>query len=525
MLTIREPYLFIAIIVMLIVPAVWPGELVLPAAGQSIDMPHQQEFMLPEITPAMEGQPVDMAVRFEQPCWAPDEARHAVRVYHDDGSSVEELECQIYDLERSNSEYITGCKVVFLLQGPGDYILAYDSNEVETPSYANHVSVDEGSYYYEPVPGYSIDLDYYSITDDGSIVYGIGQRGDFFGIDMAQKVIKQLPGSESFDVQNWGQLASYAFFWYEDRDKGTDEQLVSKQVVVDGPLMARVGIESTSDDEKVTTTAYYTYYHSPGSEKRLMTAVTHEVHEQCQIRGLEEEDGIYAYLLTVRARSSSIDKLNLGVIPPYLHVSTEDGTIHEYRLDQNPDSTDYKWLLDTRDDIDIGRPAWFSIDNGDSGTAYALIFNTSTPAPMDSQPGIQVRAVGRQEVSIPGLEVDGGGISGGRNAYEQGGTHDLTIPAGFTAQFTAEFYAAQQDGVTAVKQEVATYEALKECRICTGTGITGDAAERYRLTVTPHLAPSVPLAPALSLLTGRTLPTTTVELWRNDTLISSSVAS
>ncbi len=514
---------FILIVSMILLAPVWPGELVQPAAGQPVDMPYRQDITLPELTEEMTGQPVDIRVRFRQPCWAADIRNHAVRVLYDDGTGSVELECQIYDLERTDAAHISACKLVFLLRGPGDYTLAYDSSETAAPGYEDHVSVAEGSYFYEPVPGYSIDLDYYSIHDDGSLVYGVGQRGDFFGIDMAQKVIKQLPGRQRFEVQNWGQLASYAFFWYEGRDRGTDEKLLSKQIMVDGPLMTRVGIRSSSRGGKVETTAYYTYYHSPGSEKRLLTSVTHHVRERCRIDGLTNEDGVYAYLLTVKARSSSIDRLNLGEIPPYLHVNTEDHIVHEYRLDQNPESTDYKWLLDTQDDIDVGSPAWVSIDSGDSGTAYALLFNTTSPAP--ALPGMQVRAVGRQEVSVPGLEVDGGGISLGRNAYERGGSHDLTIPAGFTATFTSAFYATQQDGVTAVKREVTAFEQLKECRLCSGTGITGQAGERHRLSVTTHLAPSLPLAPALSLITGRQLPATTVELWRNGTMVSSGVAS
>lgn len=512
------------VVVMLLVAPLWPAELLTPARAQNGELPFRQEITLPELTSEMQGQPVDIRVRFKQPCWAADPRNHSVRVYYDDGtgSGAVELPCQIYDLERGSAAHITACKLVFLLQGPGDYTLAYSSSETAAPGYTDHVSVGEGSYFYEPVPGYSIDLDYYSIHDD-ELVYGVGQRGDFFGIDMAQKVIKQLPDRRSFEVQNWGQLASYAFFWYEGRDRGTDEQLVSKEIVVDGPLMSRVGIRSSSRDGKVETTAYYTYYHSPGSEKRLLTSVHHEVQEQCRVDGLTNEDGVYAYLLTVRARSSSIDRLNLGDIPPYLHVNTEDHVVHEYRLDQNPESTDYKWLLDTRDDIDMDSPAWVSIDDGDSGTAYALLFNTTSPAA--SLPGMQVRAVGRQEVSVPGLEVDGGGISCGRNAYERDGSHNLTIPAGFTATFTSAFYATQQDGITAVQGEVTAFERLKGCRLCSGTGITGQAGERHRLSVTAHLAPSLPLAPALSLITGRQLPATTVELWRNDTMISSSVAS
>jgi hypothetical protein len=495
----------------------------MPVDGQPDMLPHRQTILLPELSPAMAGQPIDIRVRFEQPCYAANETRHAVRVLYDDGSGAVELPCQIYDLERMDSAHITGCRLVFLLRGPGEYVLAYSDDETGAPGYEDHVSVGEGSYYYEPVPGYSIDLDYYSIADDGDVVYGVGQQGDFFGIDMSQKIIKQLPDRQSFEVQNWGQLASYAFFWYEGRDRGTDEQLLSKNIMVDGPLMTRVGIQSSSANGKAETTAVYTYYHSPGSEKRLMAAVEHEVKERCMVDGVTNEDGVYAYLLSVKARSSSIDRLNLGAIPPFLHVNTEDGVVHQYRLDQDPESSDYRWLLDTRDDIDIGSPAWVSIDSGTTGTAYALLFNTTTPAP--SLPGMQVRAVGRQEVSVPGLEVDGGGISLGRNAYERDGEHDLVIPAGFTARFTSEFYTTQNNGVGAVKQEVKSFERLKDCRLCSGTGITGGTGERHRLVVAAHLAPSLPLAPALSLLTGWQLPATSVELWRNDSMISSGIAS
>ncbi len=494
-----------------------------PVDGQPDMLPYRQTIILPELSPDMAGQPIDIAVKFEQPCYALNETRHAVRVLYDDGSGAVELPCQIYSLEWSDSSHITGCRLVFLLRGPGEYILAYTDDETAAPGYTDHVTVDEGSYFYEPVPGYSIDLDYYSISDDGDVVYGVGQQGDFFGIDMSQKIIKQLPGRQSFEVQNWGQLASYAFFWYENRDRGTDEQLLSKEIMVDGPLMARVGIRSTSTDGKAETTATYSYYHSPGGDSRLMAAVEHEVKQQCVVDGITDEDGVYAYLLTVKARSSSIDRLNLGAIPPYLHVNTEDGVVHQYQLDQDPESSDYTWLLDTRDDIDIGSPAWVSIDSGTTGTAYALLFNTTTPAP--SLPGMQVRAVGRQEVSVPGLEVDGGGISLGRNAYERKGEHDLVIPAGFTARFTSEFYTTQTNGVGAVRREVDAFERLKDCRLCSGTDITGGTGERYRLSVAAHLAPSLPLAPALSLLTGRRLPATSVELWRNDSMISSGIAS
>lgn len=487
------------------------------------DFPHRQEIMLPELSDDMRFQPVDVTVSFVYPCWAPSEEEHSVRVVYDNGREEQEVECQIYNLRHTDGQHISSCNLVFLLQGKGRYYVYYSSQETETPDYPDRVTVTDESYYYEPIPGYSINLDYYCIAEEKNILYGIGQRGSFFGIDMGQKVIKQLPDKEDFRAANWGQLASFAFFWYEGRDKGTDEKLVSKDVLVDGNLMVRVGIKSRSRDDKVETTAFYTYYYSPQPDKRLTVQVTHEVLESCRIQGLEEEDGIYAYLLTVQSRSASLPDLNLGYIPPYLHISAEDGTIHEYRLDQDPENEAYDWLLSTTDDIDLGSPAWFSIDDGTQGRAYALMFNSTAIAP--SLKGIQVKATTRQEVNVPGLEVDGGGISGGRNAYEAKESHDLHIPQGFTATFTAQFYASQTGGVEAVKQEALLFDRLVTCRTCPLGAVEGRADETYRVTIYPRLAPAVPWASALSALTGWDLPATRVELWRDRRLIASSVAS
>jgi len=345
---------------------------------------------------------------------------------------------------------------------------------------------------------------------------------------MSQKVIKQLDGKKEFKAFNWGQLASFAMFWYGGKDEGTDEKLVSKKIIVDGNLMVRVGITSMSADEKMETFATYTYYYSPSKEKRLIANVKHEALKECRVEGMEEDDGLYTYLLTVRCRSSSIPDLNLGYIPPYLHINAEDGTIHEYNLDQNPENTDYNWLISAKDDIDLGTNPWFSIDDGEKGKAYALIFKNNTVSNYES--GIQVAATEKQEINIPGLEVDGGGISGGRNSYESGGVHNLVIPKGFTAKFTVEFFSSPDGGLPAVEKEADIFQKLipfRDYRKAWEEGGNGNGgnAERYSLTVFPHFAPSFPFASALSAVTGKRLPDVRVELWRNESMVSSAVCS
>jgi len=472
----------------------------------------------------MINQPVDVVFHFSHPCWAIDEKRHSVRVFYSNGKDEREIECQIYNLSFLDGEHIKSCNIVFLLQGKGKYFVYYDDEETSSPSYPDHVSISDASYYYEPIPGYSVDLNYYRIMEDGYCLYGIGQEGTFLGIDMSQKVVKQLNGKKDFNIKNWGQLASFAMFWYEDRDKGTDEKLLSKEILVDGNLMVRVGLVSTSKGGEVKTTSLYTYYYSPSKEKRLIVYVHHEVLKPISINGITEEDGMYVYLLTVRGRSASIPNLNLGYIPPYLHVNTENG-LQEYHLNQNPESTNYQWVLSTKDDIDLGNPPWFSIDDGKEGRAYAIIFDRNRNV-SQIEDGIQVKAVERQEVSVPGLEIDGGGVSGGRNSYESGGNQSLDIQQGFSANFVVEFFSSSHGGVQSAEKEAKIFSALLPYReIWKGEISDERKEERYNVTVYAHLAPSIPFSSMLSVATGKKFPIISAEIWNGDRMISSGVCS
>lgn len=108
---------------------------------------------------------------------------------------------------------------------------------------------------------------------------------------MSQKVIKQLDGRKEFKAFNWGQLASFAIFWYGGKDEGTDEKLVSKKVIVDGNLMVRVGITSTSSDKKMETSAIYTYYYSPSKEKGLLPALNMRQWKNAGLKGWRKTTG------------------------------------------------------------------------------------------------------------------------------------------------------------------------------------------------------------------------------------------
>lgn len=496
---------------------------VIPFTNSKEKFPFHEELLIPD-DKDMINQPVDIVFHFSHPCWAIDEKRHSVRLFYSDGKTEKEIECQIYNLSFMDEEHINSCNIVFLLQGKGKYFVYYDDEPTDAPNYPDHVSIFDASYFYEPIPGYFVDLNYYCITEDGYCLYGIGQEGTFLGIDMSQKVIKQINGKKDFNIKNWGQLAAFAMFWYEDRDKGTDEKLISKKILVDGNLMVRAGLVSTSKEGEVKTTSFYTYYYSPDEEKRLIVSVHHEVLKPISINGIVEEDGMYVYLLTVRGRSTSISNLNLGYIPPYLHVNTEDG-LQEYRLNQNPESTQYQWILSTKDDVDLGHPPWFSIDDGKQGKAYAIIFDRNKNI-TEMEDGIQVKAVERQEVSIPGLEIDGGGVSGGRNSYEQGGSQSMEIPEGFSADFIVEFFSSPYGGVASVEEEAELFNSLLPYRNLWCGEISNERnKEVYEVTVFAHLAPSFPFSSILSVGTGKKFPTISAEIWRQDIYISSGICS
>ncbi len=341
----------------------------------------------------MKYQPLDIKIKFKNDCHAINEEKHSIRVLY----KGKEIDSQIYNLKFENN-LLKECNIVFLYHGKGEYLIEY-GEDVKKKDYKDFVSIEDSFYYVEPIPGYFAKLNYYSIKENGRIVFGICQEGNVLGIEMANKVIKLKDNSTEFKMQNWEQMFSFALF---QSDSGTDEKMVSKKIIVDGNLMVRVVIQSISKNKKMRTHAIYTYYYSPTKEKRLFVKLYHEAEKS-------EENTTYAYLMCVKSRSKTIEELNMGEILPYIHLNGRNG-IEEYRMDTNPENKENKWLISSKDNVVLGERGWVCIDN--KNKAYALIFSKS---------GLQVRAAVREEVNIPGLEIDGGGVSvGGNNRIFEG---------------------------------------------------------------------------------------------------------
>ncbi|HEC75645.1 MAG TPA: hypothetical protein ENI33_00090 [Thermoplasmatales archaeon] len=499
------------------------------------DFSFKQEISIP-IDTSLEMakfQPVDMRINFENPCWAKNETVRSVRVYYDNGYGFTEIESQIYDLDFIDDAHIRACSLVFLIppeaNGKEKYYVLYDESETPPPQYTDHVSIEDTHYFYEPISGQKIDFDYYKIIQDGYVIYGICQKGILLGNGVSHLVVKLKPNSTEFETVNADQFASFSMTYGTDDIKGeagTDWATeISKNIIVDGNLMVRVRIKSISPERNLKTDNIYTYYYSPVAVKRLDANVNHEVLQTIEIKGNIERDGTYAHLSTFKSRSATIDKMNVGVILPSLHVYGEDSIIKEYSIPPDPSSEKEEWILSTRDDCDIGKKAWICLDDPATGKTHGFIFQSNTGF-LKENDGLQVKTSVQQVVKLPGLEADAGSVFVARNTYEKGGKHDTTLPEGMNLTFNAEFITFEKGGYEAVDAESQIYQKMVPYKpIFRGNVSHEEKEEKYNLTAYVHIAPSFPLGSALSAVLGKNFSYLYAEVYKENSLASSGSVS
>lgn len=434
----------------------------------------------------MKYQPLDISIEFDKPCYAVNEREHSITVLY----NGREIESQIYNLEFKSKNVLQKCNIVFLYQGKGEYIIRY-GEEMEEKFYEDHVVVKDSFYYVEPLPGYFASVNYYEIRDDGKSIFGICQEGSILGIEMGNKVIKMVEDAEKFEMKNWRQIFSFALFHSDGGETGSDEKLVSKEILVDGNLMARIALQTVSKDGKLSTAAIYTYYHSPTNEKRLFVKLEHES------KAAWQGNATYAYFAVVKARSKTIEELNMGEILPYIHLNGKEG-VEEYKFDTNPEYKEKKWIISAADDVTLGDPPWIAID--DKSKAYAFILSSSD--------NLQVTAAVKEEIGVPGLEVDGGGISIGK--YGE-------IKSGEIYEGTIEVFCGKFEGIA---KEAKAFQSFQNFRQLEGIWKKGREEEKYNLTVILHFHHSIPFFASLSAFFGIKLPYIEVEVWNNESMVA-----
>ncbi|RLF46959.1 MAG: hypothetical protein DRN29_03795 [Thermoplasmata archaeon] len=443
------------------------------------------EINLPD---EMKYQPVDIKVEFDEPCYALNEKKHSIRVFY----NGREIESQIYNLQFKGSNIIKSCNIVFLYQGKGEYLIRY-GKEMEEINYEDHVEVKDSYYYTEPLPGYFAKLNYYEIRENGKSLFGVCQEGSILGIEMGNKVIKMEENADKFEMSKWRQIFSFALFYSDGEEIGSDEKLIGKKIIVDGNLMTRVAIETASRDGKLKTKAIYTYYYSPTDDKRLFVSLQHEAYEGW------EGNVTYAYIMAVKTRSKTIEELNMGQILPYIHLNGENG-IEEYKLDTNPENKEYRWIISAKNNVYLGNPPWVAVD--DKRRAYVFIFSTEK---------LKVTAAVKEEVGVPGLEIDGGGISIGENGEIKGGK----LYEGLIEVFCGSYEN--------IGREVEAFFDFKNFRNFEAAEEVVGQEKRYNLTVTLHLRHSIPFLPYIATFFGIKLPYMEVEIWNNGIVAKGTV--
>ena len=359
------------------------------------------------------------------------------------------------------------------------------------------------------------NLQYYKISQQESIIYAVAQQGQFLWYSTSQYVTKLKEGSTEMMPKNGEAVASFDFTYYYNEEmwqyNSTSQQLVSKKILCDGNLMVSCEIVSRSTGDDLRTTAVYTYYYCPTEYKRIHVHITHQALKECVIYPTSNTDGTYGSLQCGGIHSSSIQDLNFGTLYPYLHVFTEHNTVEEYQVETNPDyiaEDPVIYFIKTSDDVDVGKNAWVSFDEGTTGSVHALLFGSSSvvKAGEDERDGIQLKVYESDYPHLPGLEYNTAAFQLTRNTYESGdATKDMVIPKGFVASFDAEFFSSPVGGYPLVETEAEIFQALvklkptSEANSFSGNNQTQD---RYSLTVYVHNAPSVPFGSAFSALTG-----------------------
>jgi len=484
-------------------------------------------------------QPIDTRIEFDKNCWAKNDGEHSIRICCLIGNSWNELESQIYNLEYIDENHVKSCNIVFLIPdfatGDEQYFVYYDDSEKPKPDYTDHVDVEESFYHYEPISGYPIESYYYKIIDGEYIIYTVAQEGQVIGYNTSQHVTKMNEKVTEVKPKNGNLFASFDFKYFYNEEifgySSTSQHLISKEIIVNGNLMVEVGIISMSNMEDLKTTATYKYYHCPTLNTRIHTHVRHETLKEAKVYSESNTDGTYASLQSGGVQSVSIDDLNFGQILPYLHIFNERDSITEYSLDTDPEyipENPYIRVLSIWDDVDLGKNAWISFDEGYTGTAHSVIFssNSIVKSGNDERDGIQLNAFEMDYPHLPGLENNMATIQIGRNSYEIGSIHDVIIPENFIVEFDAEFFSSNTGGFNIVQQEAHIFQELVKIKPPSNEGSIDyhNETDKHELSVFAHLSPSMPMGSGLSAILGLDFSYINVEIYKKEEFICSGTA-
>jgi hypothetical protein len=446
--------------------------------------------------------PVDLTIKFENTCWAKDTYNHSIRVVYQNKAEFKELESQIYALNYSSENIITTCNLIFLIpenaDGNEEYYIYYDSSEKEKVDYIDHVSVEESYYRYEPLVGIFFESWYYLVIQDDSIIYTVSQKGKALSDPISHQVMKIKNSTEVIKTNSGEQTVSFNFiYWWFKNNEWTNilssEKLISKKIIYDGNLMVKFLIISQSNDGSIQSSVYYTYYFSPDKNTSIYTNVKHEVLKHPLPTG-DEIDVSFFIFNCGELKSSTIDELNFGEIPRYMHFYSQDERIVQYKLDQNPENIDWQMIIGRQDDYDLGSSPWVSVDYGETGKAYGIIFDSVEVVKSgdNERNGIELQIHQANNIKLPGIDAKSLYIYLMRNSFEKNEDFDNELPNNYVVNFNAELFSTEEGGFKAVEKEANLYKSFITYQPETDNDLPDDEIniEEYKITIYPHLNPS-----------------------------------
>ncbi|VVB61597.1 Uncharacterised protein [uncultured archaeon] len=504
------------------------------------NLAYRQELQLPISTnnSTVHYQPIDLLITFEKPCWTENENKTSIRIGCWYKEEWYDLESQIYDIIKSPGEttYINECNVVFLIPSFADgserYFIYYTDGETPEPNYKDHVSIEDANYSSSPLPGISAQAEFYGIKEDGYCIYAVGQKGQLLDRSCTQVVVKQNKDSKKFDFLNSDQIVSFAFSYYygsnEKDESASDQVFMNKKIFLDGNLMIEFGIISESKMKDIQTTAIYRYYYNPLDEKRINVNVKHEMLKDVTVQGIDNIDGRFGSLISIKSQSATVESLNFGKIYPFLNFYDEAGKIEQYQLNQNPATKDREWIIPYKNDASLGAEAWFCYGEGRVGKANAVLFASNkgiVTSGTDERDGIQLKVAEREIVNFLGTEVDYVSINFGRHSYKTGYSHDLTIPSDLIVQFDAEVFASETGGYSAVQTESHIYQTLIKSRLRSGNIPFEREQKRYNVTIIARFGGTHFSYPWLSNRTNGAFPVMWIEFYQEGHLIIEGAAN
>jgi len=496
----------------------------------------RQELIIPIDTSIeiSKNQAIDIKIDFLNSCWAIDEKTHSIRIAIDDGDDLIELESQIYNLKKTDDSHISSCNIVFLIpenaDGSEKYYVMYDSSETESPNYEDNISTDDTHYFYEPIPGQKIDFDYFEINQDGEVIYAVIQTGELLGNPVAQNVARFKAGSSKVETNNIDQLAGFDIRYGTTETPGyygtSCATEVEKQVLVDGNLMVKFWVKCSSPDKKMQTENIYTYYFSPGNIKKLWVNIHHEIYDTINIENPVVYDGTLCGIVSIKSRSATIEKMNVGDILPEINIYSENGLIETYDVPTNPSGSTKEIILAVEDDADLGENAWMSLHNPDTGKIHGIILDSITGF-SEKNDGVSVKTWVEQNIKLPGLEADTANSFLTLNTYEKETGHNTVLSKDTVLDYNAEFINIETDGLDLVDAESEMFKILVKTRVFSEKYQKDEKTEdipRFSLTTYVHLAPSFPMGSLLSAALGKNIPYVYAELHKDNSYKSSGSA-